>query len=202
MAKKENKEKDLEKEWKKLKGKIKKGLKSKTNEKPKEETKEKKEQESEKEESELEEGIEESERVLEESEFHEFIPSFPISSESFVPVLQRAERRQQEETLEENLSSSARVENKTDDMIKYSMSGDYSSQEKRKYQEGAVVLRNIETAQEFRKLPKQELLNPFDWIMTNQWGVERDEKIDAEFIREEAKLPFEKKDKKYKEFKL
>ncbi len=170
---------------------------------------ENKEEDSEDEESELEKEIEEIEsqeenevleKTLEEeikdNEFHEFLqPSTEISA----PILERVETPQQE-SLEQDVASTPVSSNVDEGQIDYSVNSNYSEGGAINYQTntGPPILSPTEIS---GNLPRQELLNPLTQMETPQDNI-NPKMIDTEFIEEKRRLPFEKEDKKYKEFKL
>ena len=153
-------------------------------------------------ESELEEEVSKEEEskqieIIEDNEFHEFIQS---SNESFTPILEKIETLQQE-SLEQNVGSAPIVQEKKDEKSKdYSPTSNepnYSSSEKIKYQTntGPGILKPREISED---LPRQGLLEPRIRTQNNL----RPTMIDTKVIEEKTRLPFEKDDKKYKEFRF
>jgi len=138
-----------------------------------------------------------SEEIIDDNEFHEFIKP---STESFTPVLEKIETPQQE-SLEQNIASVPISSNVKEDQIDYAITPNepnYSATEKIKYQTNIEppILKPIRINEE---LPRQELLEPQTGIETDNL---RPKMIDTEFIEEKTRLPFEKDDKKYKEFRF
>jgi hypothetical protein len=184
----------------------KKKIKEKKEDNNKEIKKESKQDSEIKEELDLEKEIEKTEsqeknkvsvRKIEANEFHEFIKPF---TESISPVLKKIEIPKQE-SLEQNISSAPIIQEKKDEKSKnYSTTSNepnYSSSEKIKYQTNIEppILKPTKISED---LPRQELLEPRIRTQTNL----RPKMVDTGFIEEKTRLPFEKDDKKYKEFRL
>jgi hypothetical protein len=148
----------------------------------------------EKNDSKLEEQIEQTEEVIEDTEFHEF---FRPSERNFTSLLNKIETPA--ENLEENVAlTPIKQEDKTLNLQSYSPDENYARGEAKKYQteNTSVSLRRIETSQE---LPRQELRNQFQAqrdVSWNNWN----QQVDVQAIENERELPFERHDKKYKEF--
>jgi len=141
-----------------------------------------------------------SEETIDDNEFHEFIKP---SIESFTPVLERIEIPQQE-SLEQNVDSAPITQIKDEEQIKYSATSNepnYSTTEKIKYQTNIepLILKPTEISED---LPRQELLEPLTRLEINPQNNLRPKMVNIEFIEEKTRLPFEKDDKKYKEFRL
>ncbi len=146
----------------------------------------------------LEEQIEETEDIIEDTEFHEF---FRPSERSFTSLLNKIETPS--ENLEQNVATTPiKEEEKTSNPIMtYSQSQDYSQGEAKKYQtETSVSLRRVETSRQ-QNLQRQELRNQFEAPRNNAWNP-WNEQIEAQVIEENRNLPFERENKKYKEFKI
>lgn len=145
--------------------------------------------------SELEEQIEESEIITQEEARHFIVP------EKTAPVLKRV---QTSENLEENVASTPvmRSETANEAVMDYSAGGNYSSanysagSKKYEHQETAnpLVLResNIEA-----ELQHKELLSLSDEMQRNSFSSER-KNISVKQFEEHHKMPFEKREKKYK----
>lgn len=156
--------------------------------------------------SELEEEIEETEEKIEDTQFNEFfLPSERISERGFSSILNKVETPP--EKLEQNIAlTPIKKEENTPNVQSYSPNEDYATGEARKYQAGevSVSLGRIETRQNLprQELPKQELINPFRQ-MRNENDAWRGwkEQIEVSAVEEKIMLPFERENKKYKEFK-
>ena len=180
------------------------------------EKKEKKKEDSKDEGSELEKEIEEtesqeanevlektSEETIDDNEFREFIQP---STQEFInipaPVLQKVETPQQE-SLEQDVASSPITQTRDEEQIKYSTTSNepnYSAGQEIKYQTSIepTILKPAEISE---NLPRQEFLEPLSRVETPQNNI-IPKMVDTEFIKEKRRLPFEKDDKKYKEFRL
>ncbi len=171
----------------------------------KKETEEKKEDKQDsKTEEELEKEIEETEsqeeekvleKTIDDNEFQEFIK---LSNESLSPVLEPV-KTLSPELLEQNVGSAPIIqeekEEKSKDYSKSSNEPNYSSSDKIKYQAntGPPILKPTEISED---LPRQGLLEPIIKMENNL----RPKMVDVEFIEQKTRFPFEKDDKKYKEF--
>ncbi len=170
------------------------------------------------EESELEEEIEETEsqeadkdlkktpesQEIEENEFHEFMN--PLEK-SFSPVLERIEIPQQD-LLEEDLAFAPRTQEKKDEkQIKYNES-DYKiiEEESRRINENLLIRStpiNIETTRmNFHPQIEQNFqINPelFELRRKSEGSLEKDYVLKTERLeRENNRLPFEQRERKYK----
>ncbi len=170
-----------------------------------------KEEDSEDEESELEKEIEETEsqetnEVVDDSEFREFIqPSTQEFIDISTPTLERVETPQQI-PLEQDVASTPVSPSSDDDQIDYSTTSNepkYSAGEQIKYQTN-VEPPTLRPAEISENVPRQELLDPMAGIRFNpQDNINiSPEIVNTEFIEEKRRLPFEKEDKKYKEFRF
>lgn len=147
----------------------------------------------------VEEEIEDSEIITPEEVRH-FIPS---AQERTSPVLQRVEIA---ESLEENVASTPIRKTADTNVMDYSFQGDYSSSanysagNKRYEQEkvAPIVLRDRKFADE---LQQQEMLSLSDEMQSQKSSGRRSSNITAEHIEERHGLPFEKRERKYREFK-
>lgn len=175
-------------------------------EKNKEQTSKKSKGKEAKESSELEKEIEETEETIDDNEFIEFIqPSTQEFINISAPVLERVETPQQE-SLEQDIASTPVSSNANEGQIDYSTTlnePNYSAGQEIKYQTNInpPTLRSAEISE---NLPRQELLDPMAEIRFNpQDNMNMSpEIVNTEFIQEKRRLPFERDDKKYKEFRL
>lgn len=140
-----------------------------------------------------------SEETIDDNEFREFIQP---STESFAPVLEKVEIPQQE-SLEQDVASTS-VSSKADKgQIDYSTTSNepkYSAEEI-KYQTN-IEPPILKPAEISRNLPRQEFLEPVTEVEISPQNMMSPKMVDTEFIEEKTRLPFERDDKKYKEFKL
>ena len=141
-----------------------------------------------------------SEEIINDNEFREFIQP---STESFAPVLERVEVPQQE-SLEQDvasISTATQIEQEPIDYTSAISRAPTTDEERIKYQTNIEppILKPIEISE---NLPRQELLEPTTGIEINPQNMMSQKMVDTEFIEEKTRLPFEKDDKKYKEFRL
>ncbi len=154
------------------------------------------------EESELEEQIEEAEIITPQEEVRFIAPE-----KTAPPILRRVESIQ--ENLEENVASTPimKTESSAGNTMDYAVGGDYSSSanysvSNKKYEQERVapmVLRDRRFDEE--NLQQKELLSLSDEMHVQRgWGRMKSSNVIAGDIERHG-LPFEKREKKYKEFK-
>ena len=152
-------------------------------------------------ESELEEKIEqneETENLIDDNQFYEFIKP---SDEPVSPVLEKVETLEQESLEQEIDSVPIQTENREKDSIKYSQASDYSEENKMKYQ-GNIEPSVLHPANVQDNSLRQEFLQTPREIDFSKQGNIRSEPIHPGFVERRQKLPFESDSKKYKEVKL
>ena len=104
------------------------------------------------------------------------------------------------ENLEQNVASTPiKQEDANKTTMTYAPDEDYATGQAQKYQTetASVSLKRIETHQELQKV---ELRNQFEIPRRDEWRS-WEKPMGAETIEQTNNLPFEKEDKKYKEFK-
>ena len=150
----------------------------------------------------LEEHIEDSE-IMEDNEFHQFLNSPP--SQNISPVLEKIQG-EEETDLESNIISSplSRTTQPEGVATNYSASQNYMGNNYNETGRGYAQIESVSPVLERTRISeniqKQELLNWQDVQAREHSFVENRERVSIRNVEERRTLPFERTEKKYKEF--
>jgi hypothetical protein len=155
-------------------------------------------------ESSLEEQIEESE-IIEENEFREFVNLQPQNLRS-APVLEKVETK---EDLEENVASTplaTPINTENANAIDYVSSNYFSSSYgtggDNKYAESSSMSSPILERERTSDIPRQEILNWQEELQVREHSsfMEQGHRVHTRSVEGKNEMPFENKEKKYKQF--